>query len=177
MFSAGRGGGNQGGFEKGLSVWAFLGSPHQTGVRLAEIAFLLILFAGVWLVAAQIPLSNWLSLERLSQASRSQSRVCSSSSLRAAVASASADLRVAGLRATIEVEGSLGARVRASRQRRDCVIAVIGASEVEAGNVQVIDVTADFKGSISHVELIDLLSRSRTNRVRCIEWPYSTGRS
>ena len=28
---------------------------HQTGVRLAEIGFLLILIAGVWLVAAQIP--------------------------------------------------------------------------------------------------------------------------
>ena len=29
-------------------------APH-TGVRLAEIGFLLILFAGIWLVAAQIP--------------------------------------------------------------------------------------------------------------------------
>jgi hypothetical protein len=29
-------------------------SPH-TGVRLAEIGFLLILFAGVWLAAAQMP--------------------------------------------------------------------------------------------------------------------------
>jgi hypothetical protein len=28
---------------------------HQTGVTLAEVGFLLILFAGVWLVAAQIP--------------------------------------------------------------------------------------------------------------------------
>ena len=81
------------------------------------------------------------------------------------------DLRVAGLRAAIEVEGSLGARVRASRQRGDCVIAVIGASEVEAGDVQVIDIAADFKGSVPHLELIDLLSRSRTNRVRRIEWP------
>jgi hypothetical protein len=29
-------------------------SPH-TGVRLAEVGFLLILFAGVWLAAAQVP--------------------------------------------------------------------------------------------------------------------------
>jgi hypothetical protein len=29
---------------------------RQTGVRLAEVGFLLVLFAGVWLVAAQIPL-------------------------------------------------------------------------------------------------------------------------
>jgi hypothetical protein len=28
---------------------------HQTGVKLAEIGFLLIVFAGVWLAAAQIP--------------------------------------------------------------------------------------------------------------------------
>jgi hypothetical protein len=28
---------------------------HQTGVRLAEIGFLLILFAGVWLIVAQVP--------------------------------------------------------------------------------------------------------------------------
>jgi threonyl-tRNA synthetase len=80
-------------------------------------------------------------------------------------------LRAAGLRAIIEVEGSLGARVRVSRQRRDCVIAVIGASEVEAGEVQVIDIAADFKGPVLHRELIDLLSRSHSNRARRIEWP------
>jgi hypothetical protein len=28
---------------------------HQTGIVLAEVGFLLILFAGIWLVAAQIP--------------------------------------------------------------------------------------------------------------------------
>jgi len=32
-----------------------LALTHQTGVRLAEIGFLLILIAGVWLVAAEIP--------------------------------------------------------------------------------------------------------------------------
>jgi hypothetical protein len=33
-------------------VFAF---SHQTGIRLAEVGFLLMLFAGIWLVAAQIP--------------------------------------------------------------------------------------------------------------------------
>lgn len=33
-----------------------LAITHQTGRKLAEIGFLLILFAGIWLVAAQIPL-------------------------------------------------------------------------------------------------------------------------
>ena len=28
---------------------------HQTGRRLAEVGFLLVLFAGVWIAAAQIP--------------------------------------------------------------------------------------------------------------------------
>jgi hypothetical protein len=32
-----------------------LGFSHPTGVRLAEVGFLLVLFAGVWLTAAQIP--------------------------------------------------------------------------------------------------------------------------
>jgi hypothetical protein len=32
-----------------------LGFAHQTGVRLAEVGFLLILLAGVWLAAAQVP--------------------------------------------------------------------------------------------------------------------------
>ncbi|MHB8246695.1 MAG: aminoacyl--tRNA ligase-related protein [Acidimicrobiales bacterium] len=82
------------------------------------------------------------------------------------------DLGSTGLRASIEVEGSLGGRVRASRRRRDCVIAVIGASEVEAGEVQVLDVAAGFKGAVPNDrDLIDLLSRSHAQRVRRIEWP------
>jgi hypothetical protein len=32
-----------------------LALTHQTGLRLAEIGFLLVLFAGIWLAAAQIP--------------------------------------------------------------------------------------------------------------------------
>jgi hypothetical protein len=31
-----------------------LGFAHHTGTRLAEVAFLLLLFAGIWLTAAQI---------------------------------------------------------------------------------------------------------------------------
>lgn len=33
-----------------------LAITHRVGVTLAEVGFLLILFAGLWLVAAQIPL-------------------------------------------------------------------------------------------------------------------------
>ena len=38
----------------GMSVLP-LGLAHHTGVKLAEVGFLLMLFAGVWLAAAQIP--------------------------------------------------------------------------------------------------------------------------
>jgi len=48
-----------------------LALAHQTGVRLAEIGFLLVLFAGVWLPPRQVPNSNLVPLERSSQASRS----------------------------------------------------------------------------------------------------------
>jgi hypothetical protein len=33
----------------------FLAFAHHTGIRVAEVGFLLVLFAGVWLAAAQIP--------------------------------------------------------------------------------------------------------------------------
>jgi hypothetical protein len=32
-----------------------LGFAHHTGMRLAEVAFLLVLFAGIWLATAQLP--------------------------------------------------------------------------------------------------------------------------
>jgi hypothetical protein len=32
-----------------------VGFSHQTGVRVAEVGFLLLLIGGVWLVAAEIP--------------------------------------------------------------------------------------------------------------------------
>ena len=38
-------------------ILAVVLTPH-TGVRLAEVGFLLVLFAGIWLVAAEIPAIN-----------------------------------------------------------------------------------------------------------------------
>lgn len=81
------------------------------------------------------------------------------------------DICAAGLRAVIEVEGSLGARVRASRQRRDCVIAVVGEKEVASGATEVIDVAAGFRGAIARDALLELLARSYAERVRNIDWP------
>jgi hypothetical protein len=36
-----------------------LGMSAHTGARLAEVGFLLFLFAGVWLAAAQVPRMGW----------------------------------------------------------------------------------------------------------------------
>jgi hypothetical protein len=37
---------------------------HQTGVRVAEVAFLLLLFAGVWLAAAEFPRFGFAAARR-----------------------------------------------------------------------------------------------------------------
>ncbi|HEX6507750.1 MAG TPA: hypothetical protein VF221_08980 [Chloroflexota bacterium] len=42
-----------------------LALTRQTGVRLAEVAFLLILFAGIWLVAAEIPMMRLGTARRI----------------------------------------------------------------------------------------------------------------
>lgn len=78
--------------------------------------------------------------------------------------------RAAGLRAEMAVEGSLGTRIRASRLRRDTVMAVIGDDEVAAGTAQVIDVAAELDAPLLRDELIDVLVRSYSARDRVVAW-------
>ena len=40
-------------------MYLVLGFSHHTGIRLAEVGFLLILIAGVWLAFAQLPQPRW----------------------------------------------------------------------------------------------------------------------
>lgn len=40
-------------------MYFVFGLTHHTGVRLAEVGFLLMLIAGVWLAAAQLPQPKW----------------------------------------------------------------------------------------------------------------------
>jgi threonyl-tRNA synthetase len=80
------------------------------------------------------------------------------------------DLHEAGLRARIETEGTLGARIRASRQRRDCLVAVIGPAETAAGQVQVTDVAAGFNGTLEQRRLIGALQRAYTARATHVDW-------
>jgi threonyl-tRNA synthetase len=80
------------------------------------------------------------------------------------------DALAAGLRATLHADGTLGARVRASRRRRDCVIAVIGDQEITANTVQILDVAANLRASIDPTEVIGKLSQAYAHRSRSIDW-------
>jgi threonyl-tRNA synthetase len=81
------------------------------------------------------------------------------------------DLLAAGLRPRLEFSGSLGARVRLSRQRRDHLIAVVGAAEAAAGSVQVTDVAAGFKGVLKAVEFGRLVKEAYEGRRPRVDWP------
>ncbi|MGH3166048.1 MAG: aminoacyl--tRNA ligase-related protein, partial [Trebonia sp.] len=85
------------------------------------------------------------------------------------------DLIAAGLRARLETAGSVGARVRASRQRRDHLIAVVGDAEVADESVQVTDVSGRFRGSVKAAGLIGLVREAYENRMPHVLWPGNPG--
>jgi threonyl-tRNA synthetase len=80
------------------------------------------------------------------------------------------DLLAAGLRPRLDVNGSLGARVRHARQRRDHLIAVLGEAEAAAGTVQVTDVAAGFTGAVGQARLIRLVSDAYEARQPRVGW-------
>jgi threonyl-tRNA synthetase len=80
------------------------------------------------------------------------------------------DLVAAGLRARLETAGSLGARVRSSRQRRDHLIAVIGDAEVADESVQVTDITSSFRGSVKAADFTALVRRAYESRMQHVSW-------
>jgi len=84
------------------------------------------------------------------------------------------DANAIGLRTHIELGGSLGARIRRSRTRRDAIIAVIGDREAAAGSVEATDPAAGFQGPVCTDELLDLLASAYRNRDRLIAWPGAT---
>jgi threonyl-tRNA synthetase len=81
------------------------------------------------------------------------------------------DLLAAGLRPRLDLSGSLGARVRSSRQRRDHLIAVVGKAEAEAGTVQVTDVAAGFRGAVPAADLVRLVQAAYEARQPHVSWP------
>jgi threonyl-tRNA synthetase len=80
------------------------------------------------------------------------------------------DLIAAGLRGRLETAGSVGARVRSSRQRRDHLIAVIGDTELMDESVQVTDIAGGFRGSVKATDLIDLARRAYEDRMPHVIW-------
>lgn len=80
------------------------------------------------------------------------------------------ELCATGLRTRLETDGSLGARIRASRQRRDCLIAVIGAAEAASGQVQVRDVVAGFTGQLEQSALVAAVNRAYAARAPRVDW-------
>ncbi|WP_448611873.1 threonine--tRNA ligase [Geodermatophilus sp. URMC 60] len=85
------------------------------------------------------------------------------------------DLRAAGLRARLDTDGSLGARIRASRRRRDSVIAVTGPAETSAGLVHVTDPTTDFTGPVARATFVATVRGAHADRSRRIAWPALDG--
>jgi threonyl-tRNA synthetase len=79
-------------------------------------------------------------------------------------------LRSSGVRVEMAVDGSLGARIRRSRQRRDAVIAVIGAAEAASGSVQVTDVAAGFAGERSAAGFVAAVVEARDARRPMVRW-------
>ena len=80
-----------------------------------------------------------------------------------------ADLRGRGLRVRVERDGSLGNRIRLSRQRRDALLGVLGPREVEAGVLAVTDPASGAKAPVPLAELGDRLAAAARGRVRRVE--------
>jgi threonyl-tRNA synthetase len=80
-------------------------------------------------------------------------------------------LLAAGLRSRLELGGSLGARIRHARRRRDHLIAVLGEAEEAAGAARVTDVAAGFEGLVGEADLIRLARAACAARQRQVSWP------
>ncbi|MEU6137978.1 threonine--tRNA ligase [Nocardioides sp. NPDC047086] len=86
-------------------------------------------------------------------------------------ARALADALVAeGLRPRLDPDGSLGARIRESRRRREPLIAVIGSVEAEAGKVQVRDVSAGVEHRVGVADLVSLMKAAYVARAGEVSW-------
>jgi len=83
------------------------------------------------------------------------------------------DLIAAGLRAELDMEGSLGARIRASRERRDYAFAVIGEAEIGDGSVQVTDAFTGWRGGLPRERAVAILAEAYAARADPA-WPVPT---
>ena len=75
-----------------------------------------------------------------------------------------------GLRPRLDAGGSLGGRIRESRRRREPLIAVIGAVEADAGQVQVRDVAAGVERQVDVDDLVAVMKAAYVSRAVEISW-------
>ena len=75
-----------------------------------------------------------------------------------------------GLRAELDVAGSLGSRIRVSRARRDYAFGVLGETEIAEGTVQLTDAATGWRGSLPRDIAVDLLAEAYAAR-SAPAWP------
>jgi threonyl-tRNA synthetase len=80
-------------------------------------------------------------------------------------------VRARGLRAEVHHDGSLGARVRAARTRRDHLVAVVGPEEAARDAVQVSDVAAGVRRVVGRDDLVALMEQAYDARRAAVGWP------
>jgi threonyl-tRNA synthetase len=85
------------------------------------------------------------------------------------------DLCAAGLRPRLDMDGSLGARIRHSRERRDALIAVVGPDEAASDAVHVTDPAADFSGRVAREGFLASVADARNSRAARAAWPAEPG--
>jgi threonyl-tRNA synthetase len=85
------------------------------------------------------------------------------------------ELIAVGLRARLETAGSVGARVRSSRERRDHLIAVVGDAEVAGHSAEITDVAGAFRGSVKAADFINAVRDAYQNRMPNVKWNLPIG--
>ena len=80
-------------------------------------------------------------------------------------------LHAARIRADLDTGGSLAARVRRSRQRRDALVAVIGPTETAGGTVQITDPATRSSRQMTRSDLITAVRQAHTSRASHLSWP------
>jgi threonyl-tRNA synthetase len=75
-----------------------------------------------------------------------------------------------GLRPRLDAGGSLGARIRESRRRREPLIAAIGGVEADSGQVQVRDVAAGVECRVAVASLVEVMKAAYVSRAVDVSW-------
>ncbi len=75
-----------------------------------------------------------------------------------------------GLRPRLDADGSLGARIRESRRRREPLIAVVGGVEADSGQVQVRDVSAGVERLVLVDDLVAVMKAAYVSRAVDVSW-------